>query len=161
MAWRQTIIWTNDGILLIGPLGTNFSETLIGIQTFPFKKMHLKMSSAKWRPFCLGLNVLRITSSPLFRRLENPLDSVIDFLYRQDNGKSSTMYDRKISTHSWFPHMCPMELTFIAMVLLHFKKPCSQIPHSWKNNISDEKLGPSTNARFLIIRWLSSDANTR
>ena len=49
---RQTIIWTNDGILLIGPLGTNFSEILIGIQTFTFKKMHLKMSSAKWRPFC-------------------------------------------------------------------------------------------------------------
>ena len=55
---RQAIIWTNDGILLIGPLGTNFSEILIGIQTFSFKKMHLKMSSAKWRPFCLGLNVL-------------------------------------------------------------------------------------------------------
>ena len=53
---RQTIIWTNDGILLIGPLGTNFSEFLIGIQTFSFKKMHLKMSS-KWRPFCFGLNV--------------------------------------------------------------------------------------------------------
>ena len=56
---RQTIIWTNDGILLIGPLGTNFSESLIGIQTFSFKKMHLNKSSAKWRPFCLGLNVLR------------------------------------------------------------------------------------------------------
>ena len=28
------------------------------IQTFSFKKMHLKMSSAKLRPFCLGLNVL-------------------------------------------------------------------------------------------------------
>ena len=55
---RQTIIWTNDGILLIGPLGTNLSEILIGIQAFSFKKMHLKMSSAKWRPFCLGLNVL-------------------------------------------------------------------------------------------------------
>ena len=24
--WRQAIIWTNAGILLIGPLGTNFSE---------------------------------------------------------------------------------------------------------------------------------------
>ena len=48
---RQAIIWTNDGILLIGPLGTNFSEILIGIQTFSFKKMHLKMSSAKWRRF--------------------------------------------------------------------------------------------------------------
>ena len=56
---RQAIIWTNAGILLIGPLGTNFIEILVGIQTFSFKKMHLKMSSAKWRPFCLGLNVLR------------------------------------------------------------------------------------------------------
>ena len=55
---RQAIIWTNARILLIGPLGTNFIEILIGIQTFSFKKMHLKMSSAKWRPFCLGLNVL-------------------------------------------------------------------------------------------------------
>ena len=55
---RQAIIWTNAGILLIGPLGTNFSENLIGMQTFSFKKMPLKMSSAKWRPFCLGLNVL-------------------------------------------------------------------------------------------------------
>ena len=26
---RQAIIWTNAGILLIGPLGTNFSEILI------------------------------------------------------------------------------------------------------------------------------------
>ena len=45
-------------ILLIGPLGTNFSEILIEVFTFSFKKMHVKMSSGKWRPFCLGLNVL-------------------------------------------------------------------------------------------------------
>ena len=56
---RQAIIWTNAGILLIGPLGTNFSGILIRIQRFSFMKMHLKMASAKWRPFCLGLNVLR------------------------------------------------------------------------------------------------------
>ena len=55
---RQAITWTNVGILLIGPLGTNFSEMLIEIHTFLFKKIHLKMSSGKWRPFCLGLNVL-------------------------------------------------------------------------------------------------------
>ena len=55
---RQAIIWTNAGILLIGPLGTNFSEISIGFQAFSFKKMHFKMSSAKWRPFCLGLDVL-------------------------------------------------------------------------------------------------------
>ena len=39
---RQAIIWTNAGILLIGPLGRNLSEILIGIQTFSFKKMQLK-----------------------------------------------------------------------------------------------------------------------
>ena len=55
---RQAIIWTNDGLLLIGPLGTNFSEISIEILTFSFRKMRLKVSSAKWRSFCLGLNVL-------------------------------------------------------------------------------------------------------
>ena len=39
---RQAIIWTNDVILLIGPLGTNFNENLIGIQTFSFKKNALE-----------------------------------------------------------------------------------------------------------------------
>ena len=43
---RQAIIWTNAGILLIRPSGTNFSEILIKIEVFSFKKMHLKMSSA-------------------------------------------------------------------------------------------------------------------
>ena len=55
---RQAIIWTNAGILLFGPLGTNFSEILIKIHPFSFRKIHLKMSSGKCRPFCLGLNVV-------------------------------------------------------------------------------------------------------
>ena len=55
---RQAIIWTNAGILSIGPLGINFSEISMEIQTFSFRKMRLKSSSAKWRPSCLGLNVL-------------------------------------------------------------------------------------------------------
>ena len=56
---RQAINWTNAGLLLIGPLGTNFNDILIKILTFSFKKMRLKVSSAKRRPFCLGLNVLK------------------------------------------------------------------------------------------------------
>ena len=55
---RQAILWTSAGILLIGPLGRNFSENLIEIHIFSFKKMHLQMSSGKWRPFCLSLNEL-------------------------------------------------------------------------------------------------------
>ena len=55
---RQAIISTNAGISLIGPLGTNFSEILAEIMTISFKKMYLKVSSVKWWPFCLSLNVL-------------------------------------------------------------------------------------------------------
>ena len=55
---RQAIFWTNGGILLMRNLGTDFSEILSEIYTFSFKKIHLKMSSGKWHPFCLGLNVL-------------------------------------------------------------------------------------------------------
>ena len=56
----QVLIWTNAGILLIGPIKINSSEILFKIQTFLFKKNHLNVSSAKWRPFCLSLNELII-----------------------------------------------------------------------------------------------------
>ena len=81
---RQAIIWNNTGLLLIEPLGTNFSEISIGIQRFSFKKMHLNMSSAIWRPFCLGLNVLTrpprhkgLTTDPFLRGL-----MIIKFLWK-------------------------------------------------------------------------------
>ena len=59
---RQAIIWTNAGILLIGPSGINFNEIFIEILAFSFRKMHSKMLFGKWRPFCLGLNVLILYS---------------------------------------------------------------------------------------------------
>ena len=55
---RQAIFWTNVGLLSIGTLRTYFSENSIKMQQYSLKKMHVKMSSAKWRPSCLGLNVL-------------------------------------------------------------------------------------------------------
>ena len=65
---HQTIIWTNAGILLNGTLGSNFSEIWSEIHTFSFTKMHLNISSAKWRQICLGLNVLTVHPWPV-----NPL----------------------------------------------------------------------------------------
>ena len=66
---RQATIGTSAGIMLIGSLGTNFNEILIEILTFSFKKMRLKVSSAKWWRFCLGLNVLRIASQKIIETL--------------------------------------------------------------------------------------------
>ena len=58
---RQAIFWTNARIVLIRTLGANLGEILSGIHAVSFKKMqkmHLKMSSVKWRQFSVGLNVL-------------------------------------------------------------------------------------------------------
>ena len=51
---RQAIFWTNTGMLLIGPLGTNFSEILIEIQTLFLNIIRLKMPSANIGHFVLA-----------------------------------------------------------------------------------------------------------
>ena len=75
---RQTIIWTSAAILLIGPLQTNCGEILIEMQTFSLKKIRLKMSSAKYRPFCLSLDVLKVEETLHIR------DSQAHFYYKQN-----------------------------------------------------------------------------
>ena len=69
--WRQAIILTNAGILLIRPLETNFNEILTETYTFSLTKMLCKMSSGKWRPFCLSLNVLNQLYLRVVRRSPN------------------------------------------------------------------------------------------
>ena len=91
---RQAIIWTSAGILLIGPLGTNFSEILVAIITFSFMKMRLKVSSAKWRPCCLGLNVLM----PQLHLCDLPFRSPLHcnethFIFVENNDASNTKCD--------------------------------------------------------------------
>ena len=56
---HQTITYTNNGPLLIWPLGTNFSGILIKIQQNSFNKINFIMSSAKLQSFCLSLNVFK------------------------------------------------------------------------------------------------------
>ena len=73
----EVIIWTNAEILLNQSLETNFSEIWSKIQTFSFKKMLLKTSSAKWRPSCLGLSVLRIDIYGLNNYTHLPLSSSV------------------------------------------------------------------------------------
>ena len=51
---RQVVTWINDVLFSTGPLGTNFSRIGIKILNFSLMKMHLDLSSAKWRSFCPG-----------------------------------------------------------------------------------------------------------
>ena len=49
---------TNGDILSVVLLEISFSELSVKTTKFSLKKTHLRMLSAKWWPFCSGLNVL-------------------------------------------------------------------------------------------------------
>ena len=73
LAWHPAIIWTNADLLAIWPLLKNFNEIMIKIQAFSFKKMQLKMLSAKCWPYCLGLKVLTHKQLEMLRSVPNTL----------------------------------------------------------------------------------------
>ena len=128
---RQAIIWTNAGILLIGPWGTNFSKILIGIQTFSFKKMHLKISSAKWRPSCLGLKVLiEITTNGT----QGPSYLTLPFSVRLIAGSRTSEFPRNIKTCVLFSiavnHQCCFESHWFDIQPTKYKR----IRDAWRND---------------------------
>ena len=137
---RQAIIWTNAGILLIGTLGTNFSEILSEIHTFSFKNIRLNTSSAKWRPFCLSLNEL------------NPKVRVQLMVFDGVNTGSSSLLPKTIPepmlTHH---HWC-----LVAFTCVQFHKKCSRnqsLEHVWKNYISRLKPHRSDANHLPSLVW--------
>ena len=88
--------WSQDPLSLY-----RIKFVLINIHTFSFKRMHLKMSSAKWRPFCLGPNVSRQNAS-----IHNCLMSERMVFYRNDGFPHGTPYGVFSGTyqiHAWMP----------------------------------------------------------
>ena len=67
VAWSAPSHYLNTWISLFRTLGTNFRKIIIEIHTFSFKKMHLRMSSAKLndgnfpRPQCVKCIVFPTT----------------------------------------------------------------------------------------------------
>ena len=104
---RQVIIWTNAEMLLLWPLGTKLNEILIEMHTFSLKKMYLRRSPAKWRPFCLGLNVLTIVTLDTYSLL-HALYSVI-FLQNQ----TGVFHQVQIywTSWTWWMIYCTIEWT--------------------------------------------------
>ena len=78
---RQAIIWTNAGILLIGPLRANFSEILIQMQTYIFIQRNAvenvvrKLASILSRPqcvYCLSSLFFQCLHNILWTRWRHP-----------------------------------------------------------------------------------------
>ena len=120
---RQAIIGKNAGLLLIGSLGTNFSEILIEIHTFSFMKMHFKMSSGKWRPFCLDLNGLKSLRS----RRPNSFKWLVWVLY--------TCWRHQMETFSALLAICvgnsPVTQSFDVFFDLHLIERLSKHSRGW------------------------------
>ena len=102
---RQAIISTNAGILLIGPWGTNFSETLIEIYILSFKKMHLQMSR-KWWWFCLGLNELTL---PVLKPEYS--NQTVPYVARPSAAMITCQIVRSLSSRrTYFNYLCQLSL---------------------------------------------------
>ena len=67
---RQTIIWTNDGLLLNGPLGKITVEFELRSIYFHPKHRVWIFRLGKSRPFCLSLNVLISPISYVYMRCD-------------------------------------------------------------------------------------------
>ena len=124
----QAIIWTNAGILSIGPLGTKLSEILIAIHIFSFKKMHLKMSSALQHPFQFGLNELNMlfTKSQQFWSSIDVWKQDLTVLYQvlliyKDiyNGKSSKTFHLVIR-EDYLGHYVMQNIFYVGNDMMHW-----------------------------------------
>ena len=125
---RLAIIWTNAGILLIGPLGTNFSEISIEILTFSIKKIRLKVPSAKRRPFCLGLNVLTNADQPSVKSCSIRLRAILQQMLKM----SILNMNLKITDFRLQPHIPDVnELISSSYHKFHFAKDYSLMIQTW------------------------------
>ena len=153
----QAIIWTNAGILLIQTLGTNFSEILKEIYAFSFKKMHLKMSSGKCRPSCLGLNVLGPCTGAWFKflvliqlrlcpwRVQDTLNNCV----HQAAGIASTMLGIKIQCKIY------SLLTFEINSTYHTGRFLSKIDYTYKLIITSFLLYIVHNRYHMVYPWIT------
>ena len=129
---RQAIIWTNTGILLIEPLGRNFSEILIKIQTFSLKKIRLKMLSAKcsFRP---GLNMLRVCED---RNVMNCNTAMTEHWMRKTH-----FFGKFILKKSHHIKLFDSEIGYIVYITCIQKLILSIIQNTWYKYCYHTKLG--------------------
>ena len=138
---RQAIIWTNAGILLIGPLGTNFGEIWIEIQIFSFRKMHWKMSSAKWRPFCLGLNVLNSVLAWEITRVS--LHKIWKSLRWWNHRRN--LFNSRMSLNSWSVFQIPLWQKLQCLLIYKISRRCGNFNPYYRRGV----------IQFLLeLEWL-------
>ena len=96
------------------------------LNSFSFKKMHLKISSEKWWPFCLGLNVIKATIMTLLIAVDWETGQVISQATFTWLKRTNTLRWRHNGLHSvpnHQPHNCLLKRSFG-----HRSKNTSKLP---------------------------------
>ena len=113
---HQAIIWTNAGILLIGPSGINFSEIWMIIPKFSFMKMHMKVASAKMAAILSRRRWVKKRLAPAKAAASDAMKKQVSTqamhagryfmkgtnLFR-GNGESKTTHKKADTKHPWKP----------------------------------------------------------
>ena len=149
---RQAIIWINAEILLIEPLGTNFNKILIEIYTLSFKKMHLKISSGKWkaissRPQCVKVGNSPTLSCRLFIPFIHPSPSHYDYVTMRAMASQITsltiVYSTDFSGTDERKHQSTASLAFVRGI------------HRWPVNSQTQMVSKAEN----VFIWWRHHAN--
>ena len=125
--------------MLIGLSGTNFSDILIKIQIFSFTKMHLKISSAKRKPFCPWGDELSWPQSPK-ACYSFTSQHLTDIFHRQFTGWSITCCQTiKVSMQWWIEEGHGNFITW---------------KQYWKLSMHWEILRQIESAQFKLSNWI-------
>ena len=117
--------------MLFVPLQLNFSGILIETHKLSLKKMYLKMSSAKCRPFCLGVNMLIV--SGILASSESAIEvSPEKSCHRKDSAVFAFCKGKSPVTDG-FPHKRPVMVSFDVFFQIC---PSKQLQHM--SQVSDD-----------------------
>ena len=124
----HAIIWTNDGLLLIGTTGTNFSEIVIGVATFRsknvFETIVWKMAAILSWPQCVKA-----------QWTDDVFHGDIKIVFRQWNGTSLIYCKTHLIEYikgSWYLHgscICEMIPGYIIWRLILGLRPANERRH--------------------------------
>ena len=105
--WYSVVVVFSKHMVL-----THLIQILIGILIFSFTKMSLKVSSGKWRPFCLGLNEPMVNYSISDTTIEVACEVEI-----RHHGSQLTTYHREFYCVCWWSSEA-RDLIIIKIVLI-------------------------------------------
>ena len=90
----QAIIWTNAGILWVGPLGTNFSEILIGIHLRKFVWKYRLRNGVHFvcRPQCVNDDIGLVYEWLIITKLGLNINKTIVHPYQKDIANAGRHY---------------------------------------------------------------------